>query len=107
MADIYHPQVHTFVMVKYPDPKHPGWKDPFEIILHTGERVWIRATYLEVDESVTDVTFVTDSRGPVYDSEGGCLLSIPASWCKYYDDKETESIVMCMEEDAKLLRYAQ
>lgn len=90
MATEYDKYKHTHVMVKHPRPCDclEAWESPMPILLVCGGRVWVSASYCHL--SHPEVVQVGDCRTNGYDDDGNCIVSIPAAWCTYYEDKEAE-----------------
>jgi hypothetical protein len=110
---VYDGHVHTHVYVNHPksgdtnDTQWPtdGWHSTFQIILHTGEYVWVAAGYAH--EGHPEIKIVKDGRGEFYDEHGNCILSVPAAWCSYYTEEEADGIEQCIAADERLLGYAR
>ena len=106
MNKTYDPHAHGFVTINHPTAKHgEGWDGTFEIILHTGNRVWVGANYAH--ERTPEIFQVGDGQSKGYDADGNCVLSVPAAWCKFYTMEEAESIEQCIDADDRLLSYAR
>jgi len=102
----YDHHVHTHVTVDYPGGRDAdGWQGTFPIILQVGDRVWIAGSYSH--EGHEEVLRVGDGTNNGYDQDGNCVLSIPAAWCRYYDEHEAECIERAADADARLLAYAR
>jgi hypothetical protein len=105
MSDTFNDMEHTFVTVKHPTAKRgEGWDGPFDIILHTGERVWIHGSYSH--ELTPEILQVGDGTPHAYDRQGNCVFSVPAAWCKYYTGLEAEDIMQAMDDDDTLMGHA-
>ena len=110
MATKYDPHIHTHATINPPKRLDSEYADdlfrmPEEIILHTGERVWIPACYMTLGTH-PDIIQVGDGHKG-FDQDGNCVVSIPASWCRYYTPEEAENIVQCIDADDRLLSYAR
>jgi hypothetical protein len=82
-----------------------GWHGTFVIVLHSGEFVWVAASYFH--EGHPDIKRIGDGRNKGYDEHGNCILSVPAEWCEYYTAEEANGIDECIAADDRLLRYAR
>ena len=112
MAADYNHYTHTHVTVNHPKAKpeddrwlNEAWDGTFGIILHTGDRVWVPGHYCHLGHP--DVIQVGDGTCKGYDQDGNCILSVPASWCKFYTPEEAECIERCIDTDQQLLEYAR
>ena len=110
MATEYNKYAHTHVTINHIKAAkddswcNEAWEGTHEIILHTGDRVWVLGCYMHLGHS--DVIQVVDGQNKGFDEDGNCILSVPAAWCKYYSYKEAEDIEQCIYADAQLLSYA-
>lgn len=96
---------HTHVTVKHPTAKRgEGWDGTHEIILHTGKRVWIGASYAH--ERTPEILQVGDGTPDGFDQTGNCVLSIPAEWCDYYSPEDAEQIERALDADERLMGHA-
>lgn len=108
MSKVYDKNEHFFVIVNHPRALPIGdrlavildaWRGPFEIVLHLGQRVLVVGCYSH--EGHHDVHRISD-----YDEDGNCVIAVPASWCEFYSCGEAQAIEMCIQEDDRLLSYA-
>lgn len=100
----YFAPVHSHVLLT-PGLMQPD-RLPVPIIHHTGNHVWISATYS--DDFPDDVVQVTDGRDTGYDADGNKIVSLPLHYIeRYLDDNEAEQFYLAADADAKLLRYAK
>lgn len=109
MAKEYFWQEHSHVTVKHPGGRiaqREGWGGTFEIVLHTGNRVWVGGSYAH-DLADGQVIQVGDGTSKGFDENGYCILSVPAEWCEYFTAEEAESIERMIDADAELLSYAR
>jgi hypothetical protein len=108
MAKEYCGFSHQYVMVKLPplpDFDQSGWQHPFEILLHTGNRVWIHGSYAHA--RTAEITIVSDGSPDAFDRDGNCIFSVPADWCNYYTEEEAGQIMEAIDADERLLGYMQ
>jgi hypothetical protein len=104
MAKEYSRYDHTHVTVNHPTAKRgEGWDGAHGIILHTGTRVWVHASYAH--ERTPEIKQVGDGENTGFDQDGNCILSVPASWCSYYTVEEAEQIERLIDADEELLSY--
>lgn len=96
----YAPQVHTHVIIA-------GMFDgsPAGIVLHTGEHVWVGATYADKPGILADspVRAVGDGRSAGFDQDGNCVLSVPVDRVKQYlTEEEAQQVAeaMCADRTA-------
>ena len=108
MATKYDKYEHTHVTINHPHGRvaqREGWDGTHEIVLHTGEFVWVAGNYAHAPHP--DIRQVGDTRNNGYDEDGNCVLSVPASWCKFYTPEEANCIEECIHADEQLLSYAR
>ena len=101
----YISQIHGYVMIKHPTQGYL-YHGPCNLLIHTGDYVWISACYaMEMPEGVKQVT---DGRTTGFDQQGNCIYSIPVEWvARYMDDEEMDQVIRAIDDDERLLRYAQ
>jgi hypothetical protein len=97
----------THVMVSHPDDSEnperyirEAWTSPMTIVLDVGERVWVAASYSH--EGHPEVKRIGSGDDDGYDMHGNCVLSIPASWCRFITDEEANQIVEIQDADEYL-----
>jgi hypothetical protein len=83
---------------------HDAWGGPLSLVLDVGDRVWLHASYSH--EGLPSVHRVGTGEGNGYDSNGNCVLSVPAAWCKFITQEEAENIWQMQDADDELLSYA-
>jgi len=100
MSKTYDDYTHTHVMISHPTAKRgEGWDGAFEIILHTGNRVWIGASYAH--ERTPEVLQVGDGTTDAFDRHGNCVLSVPAQWCHFYTGEEISDIEAAIDAEER------
>ena len=83
------------------------FQGPKAIVLDTGSHVWVSGSYSDEDKEIPEIKRVGDGRSNGYDIHGSCVLSVPAEWCTFLDEKQAEEVMACIDADEKLLGYAQ
>ena len=79
-------------------------KGPAQVIHDTEDRVWISSHYSE--EWPEEVKPVGDTLNNGFDVQGNSIVSIPVSWCTFYNEKDANGIQACIDADEKLLGQA-
>lgn len=97
----------THVTVKKPDGTRlfNEGSGLMSIVLDTGEYVWVASGY-QWDDLDPEIKRVGDTRSNGYDFHGNCVHSVPAAWCKFYDEKEAEGIEAIYQIDQDMLANA-
>src|SRR5689334_5636809 len=101
MSKTYSKYEHTHVIVNHPD-KADGWETPFEIVLHTGNHVWVGASYAYQGHAEMIQGGVGGPSSTAYDEDGNCVLAVPSSWCRYstFEEAEGAEMAAAAEDDA-------
>lgn len=98
----YDHRVHSHVTINI---KGLEWEGPHPIVHHTGEHVWIGASYMH--ELPKDVLMVGDGRSNGFDAEGCCIVSVPRSYVwSYLTFEEAQQLENLIYADSQLLAYA-
>lgn len=110
----YIPQAHTFCVLSVYRDAGEGYgpatraredAEEFEIVLHTGDRVWIAASYLD---TIKGAVQVSDGLTNGYDQDGQRILSVPeTAVLRYLDNEEYDQICQARDADERLLSYAR
>lgn len=84
-----------------------AWDRPVAIILYTGTHVWVDGDCRMLGHPEAIHVRVNTTRAGSFDEDGNCIIAVPIAWCiAFYSQEEAETVMRCMDEDEKLLRYA-
>lgn len=91
---------HTAVVVAHPTMTEP-WEGPFDIVLHTGEHVWVPASYSHEGHPEVLRVGIGGSVAADHDEDGNCILAVPAAWCNFLTPEEAEACARVADAEAK------
>lgn len=104
MDSTYDPNIHTFVMFNPGSQTDANLCVLTDIILYTGDRVWIIATQASVS---SEALLISDGLNNGFDYRGQCLLSVPATKCTFFTTEGARAVSEMMDADQTLLSYAR
>jgi hypothetical protein len=110
MSKEFNGYIHSWVLF---EPKHGlevgSFEGPCPIVHHTGDRVWVAATYADLPFcKEIDGVQVGDGLSKGFDEQGNCVVSIAVKHVSsYLDDEEAECAARCLQIDRDMLANAQ
>lgn len=121
MANHYKYGRHSFVTLKVPHGVEPLQNanhryrtaldidgplyGPHGILFVSDDRVWFYSNF-DLVGFYEELRQVREGNTRSMGDGGECIISAPASWCKFYDEAEASVIAECLEIDTDILTQA-